>query len=187
MSYLGLKPHADMLCLQLALEPWEVGTPVWMWQAFAFLHAILTTAGAVCAQVDQLLAVQFREDMTRLTEHVGRKASNGRQTILVSATLTQNVRAHTLFCAALPTGDHLAGCHACVCSSLPSPCCISSTLGRFAHVGPPEAAFEALSAGNGAMLGKMMTCPAIKERHRGSSCVRPFVTVASPCAGAGAV
>ncbi|KAK9918238.1 hypothetical protein WJX75_002476 [Coccomyxa subellipsoidea] len=45
----------------------------------------------VLDEVDQLLAVQFREDMTRLTEHVGRKASNGRQTILVSATLTQNV------------------------------------------------------------------------------------------------
>ena len=43
-------------------------------------------------QVDQLLAVQFREDMARLTEHVGARATGGRQTILVSATLTPNVR-----------------------------------------------------------------------------------------------
>lgn len=44
--------------------------------------------------MDQLLAVQFREDMVRIVEHVGRKAPNGRQTILVSATLTHNVRVH---------------------------------------------------------------------------------------------
>ncbi len=43
--------------------------------------------------MDQLLAVQFREDMARLTEHVGRRAPGGRQTLLVSATLTPNVRA----------------------------------------------------------------------------------------------
>ena len=37
--------------------------------------------------------MQFREDMARLTEHVGRRAPGGRQTLLVSATLTPNVRA----------------------------------------------------------------------------------------------
>ena len=47
--------------------------------------------------MDQLLAVQFREDMARLTEHVGRRAPGGRQTLLVSATLTPNVRAPS-FC-----------------------------------------------------------------------------------------
>ena len=41
-------------------------------------------------QVDQLLAVQFREDMVRLVDHVGRKAPK-RQTILVSATLNEKV------------------------------------------------------------------------------------------------
>lgn len=46
--------------------------------------------------MDQLLAVQFREDMVRIVEHVGRKAPTGRQTILVSATLTHNVRIHPL-------------------------------------------------------------------------------------------
>ena len=50
---------------------------------FVFKHAF---------RADQLLAVQFREDMTRLTEHVGRRAPGGRQTLLVSATLTPNVR-----------------------------------------------------------------------------------------------
>lgn len=49
----------------------------------------------MCVQVDQLLAVQFREDMVRITEHVGRRAPGGRQTILVSATLNQKVRTRT--------------------------------------------------------------------------------------------
>lgn len=38
--------------------------------------------------------MQFREDMVRIVEHVGRKAPTGRQTILVSATLTHSVRVH---------------------------------------------------------------------------------------------
>jgi len=41
--------------------------------------------------VDQLLAVQFQEDMTRLVQHCGRRADGGRQTVLVSATLTPKV------------------------------------------------------------------------------------------------
>ena len=45
-------------------------------------------------QVDQLLAVQFREDMVRLIDHVGRKAPR-RQTLLVSATLNEKVL-HTI-------------------------------------------------------------------------------------------
>ena len=44
-------------------------------------------------QVDQLLAVQFQEDMTRLLQHCGRRAPGGRQTLLVSATLTPKVPA----------------------------------------------------------------------------------------------
>jgi hypothetical protein len=52
-----------------------------------------------CRQVDQLLAVQFREDMARLTEHVGARAPGGRQTILVSATLTPNVCMPSQSCA----------------------------------------------------------------------------------------
>ena len=43
------------------------------------------------AQVDQLLAVQFQEDMSRLVQHCGRRAPGGRQTLLVSATLTPKV------------------------------------------------------------------------------------------------
>lgn len=44
-------------------------------------------------QVDQLLEYHFEEDMTRLTQHCGRKLTNGRQTIIVSATLKQDVSA----------------------------------------------------------------------------------------------
>eukprot|EP00887_Chlorella_sp_A99_P001159 scaffold14.g1159.t1 len=48
----------------------------------------------VLDEVDQLLAPQFREEMTRLTEHCGKKAAGGRQTIVVSATLTPRVLQH---------------------------------------------------------------------------------------------
>lgn len=41
--------------------------------------------------MDQLLAVQFQEDMNRLVQHCGRRAQGGRQTLLVSATLTPKV------------------------------------------------------------------------------------------------
>ncbi|PSC75732.1 DEAD-box ATP-dependent RNA helicase mitochondrial [Micractinium conductrix] len=45
-------------------------------------------------EVDQLLAPQFREEMVRLCEHTGKKAPGaGRQTVLVSATLTPRVLA----------------------------------------------------------------------------------------------
>ena len=47
-------------------------------------------------QVDQLLAVQFREDMVRLVDHVGRKAPR-RQTLLVSATLNEKVHVPPYF------------------------------------------------------------------------------------------
>ena len=49
-------------------------------------------------QVDQLLAVQFQEDMNRLVQHCGRRAQGGRQTLLVSATLTPKVGLTTCCC-----------------------------------------------------------------------------------------
>ena len=42
-------------------------------------------------QADQLLAPQFREEVVRLAEHCGRRVPGGRQTVLVSATMTQKV------------------------------------------------------------------------------------------------
>lgn len=45
----------------------------------------------VLDEVDQLLAPQFREEMSRLTEHTGKKCDEGRQTVIVSATLTPRV------------------------------------------------------------------------------------------------
>ena len=53
-------------------------------------RALIGLSPNTCTQVDQLLAVQFREDMVRLIDHVGRKAPR-RQTILVSATLNEKV------------------------------------------------------------------------------------------------
>eukprot|EP00884_Botryococcus_braunii_P006446 jgi/Botrbrau1/15802/Bobra.4_1s0152.1 len=45
----------------------------------------------VLDEVDQLLAPNFREEMTRITQHCGRRLAETRQTILVSATLTPKV------------------------------------------------------------------------------------------------
>ena len=45
----------------------------------------------VYVQVDQLLEYHFQEDMTRLTQHCGKKVTAGRQTIIVSATLKDQV------------------------------------------------------------------------------------------------
>lgn len=47
-------------------------------------------------QVDQLLEYHFEEDMTRLTEHCGKKVPGGRQTIIVSATLKDMVHLQCL-------------------------------------------------------------------------------------------
>lgn len=47
----------------------------------------------VMDEADQLLAPQFREEMARVTEHCGRRVEGGRQTVLVSATLTPRVLA----------------------------------------------------------------------------------------------
>ena len=48
-------------------------------------------------QVDQLLEYHFEEDMTRLTQHCGKKLKEGRQTIIVSATLKDQVTWHRIF------------------------------------------------------------------------------------------
>lgn len=48
----------------------------------------------VLDEADQLLAPQFREEMSRIAEHTGKKATDGRQTIVVSATLTPKVLAY---------------------------------------------------------------------------------------------
>ena len=48
-------------------------------------------APALCLQVDQLLQPHFAEDMARLTVHCGKRAPRGRQTVVVSATLTAQV------------------------------------------------------------------------------------------------
>lgn len=45
----------------------------------------------VLDEIDQLLAPQFREEMVRITEHTGKKCDTGRQTIVVSATMTARV------------------------------------------------------------------------------------------------
>ena len=49
------------------------------------------TSPAFCLQVDQLLQPHFAEDMARLTVHCGKRAPRGRQTVMVSATLTAQV------------------------------------------------------------------------------------------------
>ena len=53
--------------------------------------ALEPTGMWVYVQVDQLLEYHFQEDMTRLTQHCGKKVTAGRQTIIVSATLKDQV------------------------------------------------------------------------------------------------
>ncbi|MEW5302470.1 MAG: hypothetical protein WDW36_005251 [Sanguina aurantia] len=45
----------------------------------------------VLDEADQLLAPHFAEDMAHITEHTGKRLPSSRQTVLVSATLTQTV------------------------------------------------------------------------------------------------
>ncbi|KAL4444214.1 hypothetical protein ABPG75_011951 [Micractinium tetrahymenae] len=70
----------------------------------------------VLDEVDQLLAPQFREEMVRICEHTGKKAPGprGRQTLVVSATLTPKVLAmcspwcpnpHVAFVGAAPAAS----------------------------------------------------------------------------------
>ena len=54
-------------------------------------ESLLMGVGMECFQVDQLLAPQYREELVRLDQHVGRKAEGSRQTIIVSATLSDKV------------------------------------------------------------------------------------------------
>ena len=42
-------------------------------------------------QVDELLQTQFREAMQRIVDHCGKRREGGRQTVLVSATLSDKV------------------------------------------------------------------------------------------------
>lgn len=43
------------------------------------------------AQVDELMQTQFREPMQRIVDHCGKRREGGRQTVLVSATLSDKV------------------------------------------------------------------------------------------------
>ena len=56
-------------------------------------------------QVDQLLAPQYREELTRIDQHTGRKIDGPRQTIIVSATLSDKVCPHCMDVMMLISGS----------------------------------------------------------------------------------
>ncbi|KAK9822465.1 hypothetical protein WJX81_005408 [Elliptochloris bilobata] len=88
----GANPHRQAEALKVNRPLLVVGTPGRL--AEMSRTGVLQTHPTrilVLDEVDQLLAVQFQEDMTRLVQHCGRRAEGGRQTLLVSATLTPKV------------------------------------------------------------------------------------------------
>ncbi|CAL5224194.1 g6836 [Coccomyxa viridis] len=87
----GANPRRQAEALKLNKPLVVVGTPGRLAELsrLGTLQSHNTTI-LVLDEVDQLLAVQFREDMVRLIDHVGRKAPR-RQTLLVSATLNEKV------------------------------------------------------------------------------------------------
>lgn len=87
----------------------------------------------VLDEVDQLLAPQFREEMVRITEHTGKKVASGRQTILVSATLSPQV---LLLCQTwCPNPTHLVASAAAAATA-------SSSQTLPFSVPPPDVAFS---------------------------------------------
>lgn len=65
------------------VKPWGLASSSWR----AAVHPLTSFP----LQVDQLLAPHFREDMIRLEQHVGKSIPEGRQTLIVSATLSDKV------------------------------------------------------------------------------------------------
>jgi superfamily II DNA/RNA helicase len=91
----------------------------------------------VLDEVDQLLAPQFREEMVRVTEHTGKKVALGRQTILVSATLSPQV---LLLCQSwCPDPAHIV---ASTSSSSPSHISNTQFVANSSLISPSQAALH---------------------------------------------
>lgn len=65
------------------LQPWRTAHSFqWMCAYASKLFPLISGSCAyLVEQADQLLAPNFREDMVRLTQHVGKKVETGRQTV----------------------------------------------------------------------------------------------------------
>jgi len=90
----GANPYRQIEAIQTNRPLMIVGTPGRL--AELSRSGVLlshTCAVLVLDEVDQLLAPQFREDLVRLDQQVGRRVEGQRQTILVSATLSDKVLA----------------------------------------------------------------------------------------------
>lgn len=86
----GANPARQVEALRYHKPILVVGTPGRLAELSRAGHLGTHRCGIlVLDEVDQLLAPHFRDEMTRLHEHVGRKG--GRQTIIVSATATSKV------------------------------------------------------------------------------------------------
>lgn len=90
----GANPHRQAEAVHANRPVMVVGTPGRL--AELSRNGVLAThltGTLVLDEVDQLLESHFREDLGRLLEHTGKRCANGRQTVLVSATLTPAVLA----------------------------------------------------------------------------------------------
>lgn len=88
----GANPHRQAEAVHVNRPVMVVGTPGRLAE-FSRSGVLAThfTGTLVLDEADQLLESHFREDLGRLLEHTGRRCLDGRQTVLVSATLTPAV------------------------------------------------------------------------------------------------
>ncbi|KAL0051824.1 hypothetical protein WJX82_002704 [Trebouxia sp. C0006] len=88
----GANPNRQAEALKLNKPLMVVGTPGRLTE-LSRMGRLQTHSCPILVldEVDQLLEYHFEEDMTRLTQHCGKKLKEGRQTIIVSATLKDQV------------------------------------------------------------------------------------------------
>lgn len=88
----GANPHRQAEALKMNRPLLVVGTPGRLAElSRSGALQTHTTSFLVLDEADQLLAPQFREELTRLMEQTGKKCERGRTTVLVSATMTPRV------------------------------------------------------------------------------------------------
>lgn len=92
----GANPHRQAEALKNHKPIMVVGTPGRLAELSLAGKLLMHPTGVlVLDEVDQLLQPHFAEDMARLTVHCGKRAPRGRQTVMVSATLTAKMLQQT--------------------------------------------------------------------------------------------
>eukprot|EP00891_Asterochloris_glomerata_P001586 jgi/Astpho2/1586/e_gw1.00028.12.1_t len=138
----GANPHRQAEALKNHKPIMVVGTPGRLAELSLAGKLLMHPTGVlVLDEVDQLLQPHFAEDMARLTVHCGKRAPRGRQTVMVSATLTAKViRAaqagphHARWCSCRPASQSTI---ALVTASM-SCCSPTRSAHQAGHPAPPD-------------------------------------------------